>query len=127
MTQSCRCPIFTIVAALSLASGVGANTAIFSAVNVLLLRPVPGVVGLDRVVEVGTILSYPNYEDWKASVDAFEWAAAVASQTLSLSTGGDGERITSMHQPIPHAGRPSAGFGAPAAPDRGSRGVPKQA
>ncbi len=45
--QSVRRPIFTIVATLSLAIGVGGNTAIFSAVNVLFLRPVPGVVGSD--------------------------------------------------------------------------------
>lgn len=105
LRQTIRRPIFTIVAALSIALGVGANTAIFNAVNVLLLRPVPGIVGLDRVVEVGRTtdgrgfdtFAYPDYEDWKASVDAFEAVAAFRNGEFSFSASGEGERIAGMH------------------------------
>jgi len=103
--QSVRRPIFTIVAASSLAIGVGANSTIFNAVNVLLLRPVPGVVGPERVADLGRTMdgrgwdtfAYPDYEDWKASVDAFESAAAFDYGTFSFSAGAEGERITGLH------------------------------
>jgi predicted permease len=99
-----RRPVFALVAALSLAIGVGANTAIFSAVSALLLRPVPGVGDPERVVEVGRstqgrgfdTFAYPDYEDLRDEVAAFDAAAAYNFDEWSLSRGGEGERVTGM-------------------------------
>ena len=48
-----KSPLFTLTAALSLAIGIGANTTIFSVANALLLRPLPGQVAPDRLVDLG--------------------------------------------------------------------------
>jgi len=94
-------PVFTVVTVLSLALGIGANTAIFSVVNGLLLRPLPypeaeqivdvwhtppqqSFPGLDRFS-----VSPANYLDWKAQSTAFEQMAVYADTGLSLSTSND--------------------------------------
>ena len=96
-----KSPAFTAVAVLSLALGVGANTAIFSVVNGLLLRPLPypesqrivhvwhtppqeSFPGMDRFS-----VSPANYLDWKDQSHAFEQMAAYGEAGFSLSTGGD--------------------------------------
>jgi predicted permease len=104
LRQVRRGPVFALVAALSLAIGVGANTAIFSAVSALLLRPVPGVSKPQRVVEIGRstggrgfdTFAYPDYENVRDGVSAFQVAAAYEFEEFSLSRGGEGERITGM-------------------------------
>ena len=94
-------PIFSVVTVLSLALGIGANTAIFSVVNGLLLRPLPypepeqivhvwhtppqqSFPGLDRFS-----VSPANYFDWKAQSSAFEQMAVYTDMGFSLSTSND--------------------------------------
>ena len=101
-------PVFTVVTVLSLALGIGANTAIFSVVNGLLLRPLPypeseqivhlwhtppqqSFPGLDRFS-----VSPGNYIDWKAQSRSFEQMAAYEYAGLSLSTSGDPVPVTGV-------------------------------
>ena len=134
LRQIRRRPIFTLVAALSLGIGVGANTAIFNAVSALLLRPVPGVARPDRVVELGRTqqghgfdtFAYPDYEDLRDQVSAFQSAAAYRFDILSLSRGEAGERITGIEVTPSYftvmGVRPALGrFFTPAEDEPGSR------
>ena len=95
-------PGFTAVAVITLALGIGANTAIFSLVNAVLWRPVPGITEPDRLVQVGGSsgtnswnmnVSYPNYKDWRDQNQVFSHLAAYKNVTLSLSTDDVSDRI----------------------------------
>jgi predicted permease len=94
-------PAFTIVAALSLGLGIGANTAIFSLVNVALLRPLP-VREADRLASVfltdqrnpGNLpLSDLNYQDLRDQNEVFTEMAAFTFAQLNYSTGAESEQI----------------------------------
>jgi putative ABC transport system permease protein len=86
---------FTVVAALSLSLGIGANTAIFSLVYALLLRPLP-YTEPERLVmlsEKGSSggrahIAYPNFSDWRERAQSFEGMASIRSQSFNL-TGVD--------------------------------------
>lgn len=91
-------PGFTIVAVLTLALGIGANTAIFSVVDAVLLRPLPypEPARLFTVYQTlpenpaqNTGVSYPNYVDWTQQNEAFESIAAVRGNVLALSGQGE--------------------------------------
>src|SRR5215212_3964464 len=98
-----KTPLFTATAALSLAIGIGANTTIFSIVNALLLRPLPGLAERDRLVDIGRTqdgrdfdtVSYPNYRDLRerSKTLASIYAYRVDPQPMSLGAQGDVERI----------------------------------
>src|SRR5262245_20683048 len=88
-------PGFTLIAVLTLSLGIGANTAIFSVVNALLLRPLPyrdsaRLVLLSDKPRQGrrTTISYPNYSDWRARAQSFEAMASVRGESFNL-TGVD--------------------------------------
>ena len=96
-----RSPGFTAVAALSLALGMGANTANFSLINAVLLRPLP-VREPGRLVAVYTSdfsgprhgsTSYPDYVDLRDQAKLFSQIAAFTVAPMSLSGDGRTERI----------------------------------
>jgi putative ABC transport system permease protein len=97
-----KSPGFTIVAVIALALGIGANSAIFSVVNTVLLRPLP-YKEPDRLVMVwedATKNGYPrdtpavaNYLDWRNQNQVFEGMAAIADQSFNLTGIGEPERI----------------------------------
>ena len=99
-----RNPSFTFVAVLTIALGIGANTAIFSVVNALLLQSLPGVSDPARVAIIYTsdfsgsrygTSSYPDFVDLRDQNQSFSDIAAFAdSQPFHLSSGAEAERIT---------------------------------
>lgn len=94
-------PLFALVAASSLAIGIGATTALLGVAHVLLLEPLPGVTGWDRAVELGRstggsgfdTFSYPEVEALASEVPALEKVAAVRLAPFSVGTAEGGERV----------------------------------
>jgi predicted permease len=91
---------FTVIAVLSLALGTGANTAIFSLVNTVLLRPLPiqnpqQLVALNSTAEnhLFPTFSYPNYKDFRDRNDVFSGLIGYRFTPLSLSHDGVNERV----------------------------------
>ncbi len=99
-----KSPAFMVVAVLALTLGIGANTAIFSVVNSLLLRPLPYddpgqlVQVWETNVKRGASdipASFPNFADWRDQNQVFEQAAAYADWNFNLTGVGEPERISS--------------------------------
>jgi putative ABC transport system permease protein len=95
-------PGFTAVAVLTLALGIGANTAIFSVVNGVLLRALPYkdagrlvfVAATNRSENINSgVTSYPDFADWRAQNHVFSGLAAYRAQSYDLIGGGQPERI----------------------------------
>ena len=95
-------PGFTIIALITLALGIGANTAIFSVVNAVLLRPLPfqNPEQLVIVWEDATFVGFPrntpapaNYVDWKNQNQSFVDMAATAEKSFNLTGDGEPERV----------------------------------
>ena len=90
-----RTPGFTLVAVLTLALGIGANTAIFSVVNAALLRPLPYPESGQLVRVYPTrdgqrnSVSPPDFVDWQEQAGVFEHAAALNSYSDFTLTGGE--------------------------------------
>ena len=90
---------FTLVAALALALGIGANTAIFSIVQAVLLEPLP-YANPDRIMSLTEernsrrmTVSPPNFLDWKGQNQTFERVAAYNEATLTLAGAAEPERL----------------------------------
>ena len=98
-----RSPVFTAIAALSLAIGIGANTTIFSVASALLLRPLPGLAEADRLVDIGRTQNgrgfdttgYPNYRDIRERTTTLSgvYAIRLEPQVMSLSGADGADRV----------------------------------
>jgi predicted permease len=98
LTQS---PAFTAIAALTLALGIGATTALFSVVNGVLLNPLAyphserlfviyaRIAGLDSAP-----IEYPNYLDWQRDSRSFASMAAYRNEDYNFIGNGEGERLS---------------------------------
>jgi len=94
-----KSPSFTLIAVLTLALGIGANTAIFSVVNAVLLRPL-GFRDPARLVLVAEKSKYPtistsyeNYQDWRDQSHSFESLEATRGAAMTLSGSGEPENL----------------------------------
>src|SRR3984885_5481255 len=95
-----KSPGFTVVAILTLALGIGANTAIFSIVNAVLLRPLPFknssqlVVLRETYKIVGNVsVSYPDFLDWRQQSDSFAAMSVINNVNFNLSGVAQPESI----------------------------------
>jgi putative ABC transport system permease protein len=96
-----RNPGFTAVAVLTLALGIGVNTAIFSVVNGVLLNPLP-YPQPDRLVALYShtqqfwtaSISYPNFLDWVRLNRSFSTLAAYRQDNFTLTGSGEPERVS---------------------------------
>ena len=99
-------PAFALIAIVTLALGIGANTAIFSVAAGILLRPLPypaadrlAMVWMDnsRIKLSEDWHSYPNYVDYKTRNSTFDSMAAFNRRYMTLTGSGEPERLTGAH------------------------------
>ena len=93
-------PSFTAIAVLALALGIGANSAIFSVVNAVLLRPLPyrdpdRLVSINKIADKGGLpgIAAHEYLDWQDHNQVFDDVAAYSSDNYNLVYNGEPERI----------------------------------
>jgi putative ABC transport system permease protein len=131
-------PGFTAVAVLTLALGIGANTAIFSVVNAILLRPLPFQDSgrLMMIWHTPPQKSFPgvarfavspaNYLDWRSQNHGFDQMSAIGFRSLNLTGMGQPESVTGLAVSADFFSvlriRPSAGRGFVADDDQPGRG-----
>lgn len=93
-------PSFTAVAVLSLVFGIGANTAIFSLIDKMLLQPLPVerpeqlvILSPNNQFGINNVFNYPLYKDYRDQNEVFEDLIAYSEIPLSLSGEGQPERV----------------------------------
>ena len=96
-----KSPGFTAIAVATLALGIGANTALFSVINGVLLSPLP-FPQPDQLVTLhenkpnfeGGSVSYPNFRDWQKDNQTFSSMALARTYAFSLTGVGEAEQVT---------------------------------
>lgn len=94
-----KSPGFALIAVLTLALGIGANSTIFSWVNSTVLNPIPGVKNASRYIAVSINgrdqdpLSYPDYRDLRDGNHSLSSLMAASSTPMSLTSNGHPERV----------------------------------
>lgn len=93
-------PAFTLLVLATMALGIGANSAIFSVINAVLLRPLPYTDPQSLVLLTEKArdfpkftVSYKNYRDWKDQSQSFSQFAGIRNTNLTLTAAGEPERI----------------------------------
>ena len=111
-----RNPGFAAVVILTLAVAIGANTAIFTVINALLFKPLPGVAApheLARVKAGETQMAWPNYDDMRRDNRVFTHLIAHATFSAGLTIGDRPVRLTGQRTSdnffVALAGRPQIG------------------
>jgi putative ABC transport system permease protein len=100
LRQLWKSPGFAVVAIATLALGIGANSAIFSVVNTVLLRPFP-YPEPDRLYQLSETrpgfgemsVAYPNYLDWRAAQHTFEDLSVYRRDDFNLTGSGEAETL----------------------------------
>src|SRR5437588_10281222 len=97
-----KTPGVTMIAILAVALGIGASTTMFSAINALLLRPMPLLQDQERLVAVSEFfqkkadenagVAFPDYLEWKKNVTTLDGIAAIQEATFIVSGGDKPER-----------------------------------
>jgi putative ABC transport system permease protein len=116
LSQIRKAPAFTAIAIATIAIGIGANTAIFSVINAVLLRPMP-YAEPDRLVTIlhngENPVAPANFLDWQKQNDVFESMGAAQAWTPNLAGDGAAESLIGMevtHEVLPLLGvRPLLG------------------
>lgn len=99
-------PAFTALALISLALGIGANTAIFSVINAALLHPVPypypsRLVRIFTKVPKSDLIDFPvsgpDFKDWRARNTVFSSMAAMRMRSVNLKLQGEPDRVLAAH------------------------------
>jgi putative ABC transport system permease protein len=99
-----RTPTSTAAAVITLALGIGANTAIFTAVNDFLLRPLPfgdpgrlvAVTAFERQQAISGWASAPDFRDWRSQNRVFTDMSARYERAFNVTGGAEPERIAGM-------------------------------
>src|ERR1700704_5756864 len=93
-------PAFTLIALVTIALGIGANTAIFSVVNAVLLRPLPFaepdqlIVALTKTSKIPRDwVTYPDLRDWREQSELVSEFAGFAAQSVNLTGGAEPDRL----------------------------------
>jgi putative ABC transport system permease protein len=98
-----QAPAFAAIAIVTLALGIGANTAIFSVLNAVLLQPLP-FADPERLMSIGeraadgtaNNVGYTTFLDWRERTHTFEEMALIRSWQPTLAADGEPERISAM-------------------------------